>query len=107
MHITTRLLAGSLFLGAAATNAQAEGDAAEGQALAREICARCHNVEPQGVFKQHPPSFAAIAVYRSEDQIHGRIVFPPLHSGMPQVGHFLTPDSVENLIAYITSLEKQ
>ena len=68
---------------------------------------RCHNVEPGGPFKLHPPSFASIAVFRSDDQIFGRIMFPPLHSSMPQIGYFLTPDNVEHLVAYIRSLEKK
>jgi len=85
----------------------AEGDAAMGEEIARESCVRCHNVEPGGAFKEHPPSFAAIAVYRSDEQIYGRIVFPPLHAAMPQIGYLLTPDNVEHLVAYIRSLEAQ
>ena len=83
----------------------AEGDVAKGAEIAREQCVRCHNVEPDGPFKEHPPSFAAIAVYRSDEQIYGRIVFPPLHAAMPQLGYMLTPDNVEHLVAYIRSLE--
>ena len=101
--------AGALLCGlavmAGAAGAAAEADVAEGAALAREICVRCHNVEPGGPFKLHPPSFAAIAVYRSDEQVFGRIMFPPLHSGMPQVGYRLTPDNVAHLVAYIRSLE--
>ncbi|MGI9334490.1 MAG: c-type cytochrome, partial [Gammaproteobacteria bacterium] len=73
--------------------------------IAREACARCHNVDPGGPFKQHPPSFASIAVFRSQEQIYGRIVFPPLHSSMPQIGYMLTPQNVNHIIAYIVSLE--
>ena len=87
------------------STALAEGDVAIGEEIARESCIRCHNVERGGVFKEHPPSFAAIAVYRSEEQIYGRIMFPPLHASMPQVGYMLTPDNVEHLVAYIQSLE--
>ena len=94
-----------IFLGIFISHVYAEGDPATGEKLARETCARCHNVEPKGPFKQHPPSFAAIAVYRSEQQIFGRIVFPPLHSAMPQVADILTPDNIEHLVAYIKSLE--
>ena len=90
-----------------AANAYAEGDAEAGEKFAQEWCSRCHNVEPDGPFKQHPPSFASIAVYRSEDQIYGRMVFPPLHSGMPQLGYMLMPENVEDVLAYIISLEKE
>lgn len=87
------------------STAVAEGDVATGEEIARESCVRCHNVDADGPFKEHPPSFAAIAVYRSEEQIFGRIMFPPLHSSMPQLGYMLSPDNVEHLVAYIRSLE--
>ena len=88
-------------------SAYAEPDAANGRELAQEWCTRCHNVLPGGPFKLHPPSFASIAVYRSEEQIQGRILFPPLHTGMPQIGYMLTPENVEDLVAYILSLESK
>ena len=94
-----------LMCGAASISAREEGDPAIGRELAQEACARCHNVNSDGPFKLHPPSFAAIAVYRSEEQIFGRIVFPPLHAGMPQLGYILTPENVKHLVAYIQSLE--
>ena len=84
-----------LILALTATCALAEGDAEAGEKFAREWCTRCHNIESDGPFKEHPPSFASIAVYRSVDQIHGRIVFPPLHSNMPQLGYMLMPDNVD------------
>jgi mono/diheme cytochrome c family protein len=87
--------------------AVAEPDAATGKKLAQEWCARCHNVDNDGPFKLHPPSFASIAVFRSKDQIYGRIVFPPLHASMPQIGYMLTPDNVDELVAYIVSLESK
>ena len=94
-----------LLITAFASPVYAEGDASAGRKLVREHCTRCHNVEPGGPFKQHPPSFASIAVFRSEDQIYGRIMFPPLHSSMPQIGYMLAPDNVEHIVAYIVSLE--
>ena len=95
-----------LMLTLLAPPALAEGDVVKGQALAREFCARCHNVEADGPFNRHPPSFAAIAVYRSDEQIFGRTMFPPLHSAMPQLAYSLSPDNVQHLVAYIRSLEK-
>ena len=82
-----------------------EGHVVDGQLLAREWCSRCHNIEPGGPFKKHPPSFSAIAVYRSTEQIHARITIPPLHSNMPSLGYILTPKNVNSLVAYIKSLE--
>ena len=86
--------------------ARAQVDPRHGAELALDFCARCHNVEPNGPFKLFPPSFAAIAVYRSEDHIRAQIIFPPLHTNMPNLGHILTPSNVEDLVAYIRSLEK-
>lgn len=82
-----------------------KGQIDDGELLAREWCSRCHNIEPGGPFKQHPPSFSAIAVYRSANQIFSRITIPPLHSNMPNLGYALTPKNVDNLVAYIRSLE--
>lgn len=87
--------------------AAAEGDPVQGEKLALEHCARCHDVAAGGAFKQYPPSFSSIAVYRSRDQIFARIVFPFLHAGMPEFAAYtLGADSVEDLTAYIVSLEK-
>jgi mono/diheme cytochrome c family protein len=96
-----------LFASMSISVALAEGDVAMGEEIARESCVRCHNVEAGGPFKDFPPSFAAIAVYRSDDQIYGRIMFPPMHTAMPQLGYMLSPDNVEHLVAYIRSLETQ
>ena len=52
-----------------------------------------------------PPSFAAIAVYRTNEQIFARITFPPPHAGRPEVGDRLTPFNVAHLVAYTRSLE--
>ncbi len=95
----------ALILVSMTTISHAEGKAAEGEVLAREWCIRCHNVEPGGAFKQHPPSFAAIAAYRSDEQVYSRIMIPPLHSNMPQIVYVLMPENVDHLLAYIRSLE--
>ena len=87
--------------------ADAEGDVAKGRELAEQWCTRCHDIEPGGPFKLYPPSFASIAVYRSPDQIWGRILFPPLHSNMEGVSYFMEPKNVDDLVAYIVSLEEQ
>lgn len=99
------LLLGAI-LAITAPHAHAD-DVARGLELAQEWCVRCHNIEPDGPFKQYPPSFASIAVYRSSEQIQSRIMIPPLHTSMPQLGFFLTPDNVDDLVAYIVSLETQ
>ncbi len=82
-------------------------DTAAGRALAEQYCARCHDIEPGGAMKQEVPSFAAIAVFRSPDQITDRIWFPPMHSRMPPWSQYLMAEDVANLTAYIASLEPQ
>jgi len=88
--------------------ALAAGDPGAGEKLAQQYCARCHDIAPGGAFKQYPPSFASIAVYRSAEQIYGRIVFPALHFGMPEFSQsfILNDKNISDLVAYITSLEK-
>ena len=104
LRLTALILLG---LGLSISGAAAQGDAAEGEKIVRKGCAQCHNVEPNGPFKQFPPSFASIAVYRSVDQIRSRILYPPLHSSMPQLSFIFLPNNVDDIIAYITSLEKK
>lgn len=98
---------GAIFTALLGSPAFAAGDSIQGEELATEHCARCHDVSADGVFKQYPPSFASIAAYRSEDQIHARIVFPALHTGMPEVGlYLLGAQGIDDLVAYIMSLEQ-
>jgi mono/diheme cytochrome c family protein len=94
-----------LALALASPSHAAEGDAAAGYELAKQNCARCHNIEPGGAFKQRPPTFQAIAVYRSDPDIWSRIISPSPHSGMPEVMWDLSPNEVQDLVAYITSLD--
>lgn len=105
MHFVKTVVLMGMFLGVSTTAAYAQADAVHGRELAQQWCTQCHNVAPGGPFKQYPPSFASMAIYRSEEQIHSRIVFPPLHTGMPQIGNILTPENVEDIVAYILSLE--
>lgn len=81
------------------------GDAAKGYEVAKARCAQCHNVDKGGAFKQHPPSFQAIATYRTRDDIWGRIIAPSPHAGMPEVIWDMNPDEVQDILAYIISLD--
>lgn len=110
MHLVILILFSVVLTISGLTQSQAfaAGDPSAGEKLAKEHCARCHDVGPSGAFKQYPPSFASIAVYRSEEQIYARIVFPSMHSGMPDVAFYLLqPNQIADLIAYITTLEKK
>ncbi|MEQ8966318.1 MAG: cytochrome c [Azospirillaceae bacterium] len=108
--VATALLAAGLAAAAGAAGAQEAGDADDavdhGRELAQEYCVACHDISADGAFKTYPPSFASIAVFRSDDQIRGRIIFPPSHSTMPQIGYLLEPESVRDLVAFIRSLEQ-
>ena len=81
-----------------------EGDVDQGRLLAEENCARCHNIEPGGPMRMHPPSFAAIGQFRPAEQIPGRIWFPAMHAVMPPTTSLLAPEDVADLTAYIVSL---
>lgn len=100
-------ISAAAMVAAALAQAHAEESIENGRALAEEWCVRCHNIDPDGPFKLQPPSFAAIAVYRSKQQIYARIAIPSIHSGMPQVAYVLTPENILDLVAYIVSLEKK
>lgn len=100
------------------TPALADGDPVNGKKLAQEYCERCHDITPDGAFKLYPPSFRSIAVYRSREQIYARIVLPDMHprdsemrrgSGLITTLPFflLKPNEIDDVIAFITSLESQ
>jgi mono/diheme cytochrome c family protein len=103
----TSLGAMSLALGMtfATTLSAQEGDASMGLSIAEEYCASCHNVGVDGPFKLDPPSFAAIGTYRSAEQIRERIV-RPIHDDMPQYTDYMIGGNIDDMVAYIVSLEK-
>ena len=95
----TGIAAGLLALPAAAQDVEL------GREIAEEFCVRCHDIEDGGAMKTYPPSFDSISLFRSEEQIRARVIFPDLHSSMPQWGTFLSMDQVADVTAYIMSLE--
>ena len=82
-----------------------EGNITMGRLIAEEYCVSCHNVDPGGAFKQDPPSFAAIAIYRSTEQIRARIV-QPIHAAMPRYTEYMIGGNIDDMVAYIASLEE-
>jgi mono/diheme cytochrome c family protein len=78
-------------------------DVVSGRALAEQWCSKCHNIERGAPFKLRPPSFASIAVYRDAETIRGKIIVP--HVGMPEMTWTLQTEDMDNLVAYIVSLE--
>lgn len=81
------------------------GDAKMGQQIAEEYCSACHMIDANGAFKQEPPSFAAIAVYRSSEQIRSRIT-TPIHANMPRYIEYMIGENIDDMVAYIVSLEE-
>ena len=88
----------------AQTQVRAQGDPELGQDLAADWCSRCHDIGREGRMKQEPPSFAAIAVYRTAEQIRSKITAP--HTGMPEIAQALGLN-VDDLVAYIVSLDEE
>ena len=105
MHNRWLALALGLFAGLGfAGPGAAETTAVErGAEISGEWCARCHNIAPGGAMKEDPPSFAAIAVYRSEQQMRSAMLAP--HIGMPPLASILGLET-DDLVAYIISLEE-
>ncbi len=85
--------------------AQPDGDVERGRQLATRYCEECHDITASGPAKVHPPSFSRIAGFRPTEQIRARIWFAPYHASMPVFAEILFPNDVEDLVAYIQSLE--
>ena len=100
-------IAGAVFAALAPVAAAQEmpGDPEMGRQIAEEYCVSCHDIGVEGAFKQSPPSFAAIAIYRSRPQIKMRILAPE-HGAMPDYSDYMIGNNVDDMVAYIASLEK-
>jgi len=92
-----------LMTSASSATAQ-DGDLEMGRMIADEYCSRCHNIEPDGPFKLETPSFAAIAKYRSAEQVRRRII-TPIHERMPRYKDYMIGGNIDDMVAYIMSLE--
>ena len=88
------------------SQAQDRGNPSSGEALAEANCSQCHNISPDGAFKLFPPSFAAIAAYMHPDIIPIRIMYPEHAALMPQFHTYMNSTNLDDLVAYIRSLEK-
>jgi mono/diheme cytochrome c family protein len=102
----TAWIAAALLLGLAGPALAQEGDAARGAAIAQQQCARCHDVAKGGAFKKMPPSFQSIAIYRAKPDIWSRIIAPSPHAAMPDMTWTLTSEQVQDVLAYILSLDQ-
>lgn len=92
-------------LATVALSQEMPGDPEMGRQIAEEYCVSCHDIGAEGAFRQSPPSFAAIAIYRSRPQIKMRIL-APVHGAMPDDSDYIIGNNVDDMVAYIASLEK-
>lgn len=87
--------------------AQEAGNPAAGKLLSEDNCSRCHNIEPGGAFKLFPPSFTAIATYMDPQIIRIRIMYPEHAAIMPQFHTYMNMTNLDDLVAYIVSLDEE
>jgi mono/diheme cytochrome c family protein len=84
--------------------AWAGGDRDAGWSLARTWCSGCHIVDTSGEGTDAAPSFQSIAHDRSKDQTWLRAWLVAPHPQMPDLN--LSRDEIDDIIAYLSSLEK-
>ena len=81
------------------------GIVAEGHALAREVCAACHQVERTGkrLAEGGPPTFREVAADPAITALSLRVFLRTPHENMPNIR--LEADDTDDIIAYILSLK--
>ncbi|MEX0347090.1 MAG: cytochrome c [Rhizobiaceae bacterium] len=86
--------------------AQERGNVADGQILAREVCAECHAVDEGFMISPNPeaPSFTEIADKPGMTELALSVWFQSPHPTMPNF--ILEEKESRDLIAYIRSLRK-
>jgi mono/diheme cytochrome c family protein len=109
MRVLLAVLGGMGFLAAAiwisASPARAVAASAEaGADLAARWCAACHVVAPSGAGVDAAPSFVSIAQSRSPDEIRNFLAQP---HARPMRGFTLTTREIEDVTAYIETLEQR
>lgn len=83
------------------------GSAQAGLSYARKVCAECHEVEGVDSFSPNPdaPTFKEVA---NTPGMTGRALAVWLQTSHPTMPDFiLSPDQIDNLIAYILSLRSR
>jgi mono/diheme cytochrome c family protein len=84
---------------------QGVGDPAQGQKLAKQVCADCHAVEKGADSSPEPtaPTFEVVANSSGVSAIALSVFLRTPHATMPNL--VLTDEEIEDVIAYITSLK--
>ena len=97
----------TIFLAAAGPTAAQEmvGDKALGRELAESVCVECHAVAPRerGESLVGAPAFQDVADEPSATEMSLRVFLRTPHMTMPNFA--LTDDEIDNLVAYIRSLD--
>ena len=108
VRVKSTLIAGAALaaLTSVALAQEMPGNPEMGRQIAEEYCVSCHDIGAGGAFKQSPPSFAAIAIYRSRPQIKMRIL-APVHGAMPDYSDYMIGNNVDDMVAYNASLEER
>lgn len=104
-----RHMAAGLFLtlaGAAAAQAQENGDPERGHDFAKKICAECHGIEKgyQPSTEPFAPTFEAVAKAPGMSPLAMSVFLQTPHATMPNL--VLTATERADIIAYIASLKK-
>ena len=99
-----RRLAGLLLAGLVLSIgvARAEGDRAEGEALARLWCSECHTTEATSGGSDVAPAWRSITADSLKNQAYLREFLNNPHPAMRHIP--LSPRQIEDLVAYILSL---
>ena len=81
------------------------GDPIEGEKLAREICAACHEVDKgrYGISLEEAPAFQEVADDASMTSLALRVFLRSPHEVMPDL--MLSETETDDVIAYILSLK--
>ena len=92
-------------LGGSASAEVQSADAVAGQQLATAECSKCHALEGPAHASQTAPSLAAIAQMRSTTSMSLHAFLLTSHPRMPNFR--LTSQEVDNVVAYILSLQRR
>ncbi len=101
----TVLLAAVVSTALAGGAAEAAGNAAAGQALARQWCSGCHVVTGNKQGQDAAPPFAAIARRHGSDNTWLRAWLAAPHPPMPSLD--LSRQQTDDIVAYLGSLAKR
>ena len=100
----TRVLLGAIFAIALCGPASAQMPAMEGERIARQWCAHCHQVSEDTIARDAAPSFLDLAMRNPENLNWVRTrLQTPLY---PMAGIDLSNQEIEAMVAYFATLQE-